>query len=371
MTLLHYVGKRRTTHGFKFWCRGRLYKKTGFPTSTLAKSAEATLRRELDEQAYEAEWGPLPGARRATPWAVAIERYEAAKVQKRSLAADRPRLRWWGEFLAAQSVAALQAVTPALVDKGKQALFAEGKTAGTVRNYLGTLRALCRLWVREHQLRADPVAEVELPEAADREPRVPTPAERRQLIQAAAREALSVRVMIAAALYTGLREASLAGLTAEDLRERPGFVRACVKGGKTAWLPVAPTLFRAFRSLGVKSGPLFRGSRGRPFGRRIPERAWNRIRARAGLPWLRFHDLRHTFGTELSDLGVPPRVIQRLLVHSSLEMTEKYLRGRDARLVEATRRLDRLYQGEGWDSDPVDQNSDLRGRPHRRLRRQR
>ena len=83
MTLLHYVGKRRTTHGFKFWCRGRLYKKTGFPTSTLAKSAEATLRRELDEQAYEAEWGPLPGARRATPWAVAIGWIKLWRIHER------------------------------------------------------------------------------------------------------------------------------------------------------------------------------------------------------------------------------------------------------------------------------------------------
>jgi integrase len=46
--------------------------------------------------------------------------------------------------------------------------------------------------------------------------------------------------------------------------------------------------------------------------------------ARAGLPPLRPHDLRHTASTLLASRGVPPKDIQTLLGHASLSMTEYY-----------------------------------------------
>jgi integrase len=51
----------------------------------------------------------------------------------------------------------------------------------------------------------------------------------------------------------------------------------------------------------------------------------------AGLPQIRFHDLRHTTGATLRTLGVPREVIQQLLRHRDLRTTEKYTHpdGRD------------------------------------------
>ena len=43
--------------------------------------------------------------------------------------------------------------------------------------------------------------------------------------------------------------------------------------------------------------------------------------ARAGLPDMRFHDLRHSAATILLTMGVHPKVVQELLGHSSIAIT--------------------------------------------------
>src|SRR5258707_7738245 len=42
---------------------------------------------------------------------------------------------------------------------------------------------------------------------------------------------------------------------------------------------------------------------------------------RAGLPNIRFHDLRHSAATLLLSLGVHPKVVQELLGHTQISMT--------------------------------------------------
>jgi len=51
---------------------------------------------------------------------------------------------------------------------------------------------------------------------------------------------------------------------------------------------------------------------------------WKRIRTRAGLPDLRYQDLRVTFSSLLAEAGESTSVRQRLLEHSSPQITEDY-----------------------------------------------
>jgi integrase len=46
-----------------------------------------------------------------------------------------------------------------------------------------------------------------------------------------------------------------------------------------------------------------------------------RVLKEAGLPAIRFHDLRHSAATLLLSLGVHPKVVQELLGHSQISMT--------------------------------------------------
>ncbi len=51
---------------------------------------------------------------------------------------------------------------------------------------------------------------------------------------------------------------------------------------------------------------------------------WNRIRRRAGLADVRLHDLRHSFASFLVNQGVSLYVVQNLLGHSQIRMTQRY-----------------------------------------------
>lgn len=52
--------------------------------------------------------------------------------------------------------------------------------------------------------------------------------------------------------------------------------------------------------------------------------AWRSLRDAAGLPGLRFHDLRHTIITELAEMGIPDHVIESITGHLSRRMLEHY-----------------------------------------------
>jgi integrase len=54
------------------------------------------------------------------------------------------------------------------------------------------------------------------------------------------------------------------------------------------------------------------------------QRPWRRIRARAGLPDVRIHDLRHSFASSAVGLGESLPVIAKLLGHSQVQTTARY-----------------------------------------------
>jgi integrase len=53
-------------------------------------------------------------------------------------------------------------------------------------------------------------------------------------------------------------------------------------------------------------------------------RAFRRYLARAGVGKVRFHDLRHTFGTRMAAAGVPMRTLQEWMGHRDLRTTLIY-----------------------------------------------
>ena len=49
--------------------------------------------------------------------------------------------------------------------------------------------------------------------------------------------------------------------------------------------------------------------------------AYKRLLSKAGLPDFRLHDLRHTFSTNMLELGEYPKVVSEMLGHSSVAIT--------------------------------------------------
>jgi len=66
---------------------------------------------------------------------------------------------------------------------------------------------------------------------------------------------------------------------------------------------------------------MFTTADGRPLHPHVLSQTFTRLIARAGLPRIRLHDLRHTHATLLLKAGVPLKVVSERLGHSSPAFT--------------------------------------------------
>ncbi len=64
---------------------------------------------------------------------------------------------------------------------------------------------------------------------------------------------------------------------------------------------------------------------GRPLDRSKVSRTFKEACRAAGVRPIRFHDLRHTFGTRLAATGQPIRAIQEFLGHADVKTTQIYM----------------------------------------------
>ncbi len=75
-------------------------------------------------------------------------------------------------------------------------------------------------------------------------------------------------------------------------------------------------------SLWSENGLIFASETGEPLDRRkITARHFKNLLGRAGLPEIRFHDLRHTCATLLLSKNVNPKIVSEMLGHSTIAIT--------------------------------------------------
>ena len=80
------------------------------------------------------------------------------------------------------------------------------------------------------------------------------------------------------------------------------------------------------------------------FDDNFSQRKWYKICQDAGIGKLKFHDLRKTFGSLLAQNGVSTAVTQRLLEHSSPNLTNKVYMNVDPVLRHAVEQLPVIYR---------------------------
>jgi integrase len=151
-----------------------------------------------------------------------------------------------------------------------------------------------------------------------------------------------LRAMAAFALATGLRETNIRLLTwhqVDTARAVAWFAADEMKAGKAHGVPLNDDALRVLAQQRGKhprwvfpvprwepaAGPdekprLVEDS---PTGK-ISSAAWRKACTRAGVPWLRFHDLRHTWASWHVQAGTPLAVLQELGGWASLAMVQRY-----------------------------------------------
>jgi integrase len=186
----------------------------------------------------------------------------------------------------------------------------------TVNRDLEALRHMLFWAVDEGILLANPLSRV-LMVRERRKPRLMlTITEEDQLLAAAAPH---LRSIIIAALDSGMRRGELLTERWEhvDFTRRVLYVtHSKTAGGEAREIPLTERLFADLEARRKPEGNVFTFDK-QPISR--IKTAWKGALRRAGLRYLRFHDLRHAFNTRLLEAGVQQEIRKALMGHSSGE----------------------------------------------------
>jgi integrase len=208
-------------------------------------------------------------------------------------------------------------------------------------------------------LQANPAAEVEKPSLQrSGDIRVFSPEEMWALVRASTSEQDGAVFLTAA--FTGLRMGELLAIRWRDvdfsgrtIRVRASYTAGLLttpKSGKVRAVPMAPDVASALAKLAGREhwtgedDLVFVGETGAFLDGSALRRRYKKALARAGLRPLRFHDLRHTFGTRM--IGTADiRRVQEWMGHADIQTTMRYLhyapRDEDAELVAEAFRIER------------------------------
>ena len=150
----------------------------------------------------------------------------------------------------------------------------------------------------------------------------------------------SVRPVIVLALHTGMRRGELLELKWEDVSFTHRFIRITrSKNNRSRKVPMNSVVYAELKRLRKVRGEYVFTKLRSPERLRCVRSAFLRACKKAGIEALRFHDLRHTFATNLVMSGVDLVTVKELLGHSDISMTVRYSHPSDSRKMEAVETL--------------------------------
>jgi len=153
------------------------------------------------------------------------------------------------------------------------------------------------------------------------------------------------KVVFATLLLTGLRKRELYFLTWRDVDLTSATLRVSGEG-KTGFspkdyeervIPLPPDLVELLSGLPRRADWVFPNRNGNRLNHLL--RRLQTIATRAGVAGATLHKFRHTYGTRLLERGADIVTVQKLMGHSDLKTTEKYLNPEDGLKRKAVNRL--------------------------------
>jgi integrase len=299
-------------------------------------------RRKLDAQRWldsqeaaktRGEWldpalARVPVSEWAGQWLAGQSQLKASTRERYEGLLRRHVLPRWGSL-------PLASITHADVVGWVAELAASGLSASTVRHAHRVFAMLLGLAVRDGRLSRNPAERVSLPRVRRVDKRFLDHDQVAELADAAGPYRLVVLVLA----YCGLRFAELAALrvrrvdllrrrleVAESVTEIAGrVVFGTPKTDQRRWVPLPRSLATELGAELAGKGPddlVFTSPEGGPLRiNNFRTRCFDPAAARAGLPGLTPHELRHTAASLAVSAGANVKAVQRLLGHASASMT--------------------------------------------------
>jgi integrase len=270
----------------------------------------------------------------------------------------------------------LTALTPSQCQRAYAALLDRGLAPGTVKRAHATLRRALNQAVRWRVLAVNPAAMAEPPRLVRRDMTTLDAAQARALLDAASDDRLEALWVLA--LTTGMRRGELLALRWRDVDLDAGYLTVT---GTVARAPgegmvrAEPKTARSRRRVELSRAAVVALRRRHALS--IEERfaaanlwqdrdvvlstvlggyldftslaeAFRELLARADLPPIRFHDLRHTAATLMLARGVHPKIASEMLGHSTVAITlDLYSHVSPSMQQQAAAAMDSVLSGEG------------------------
>jgi integrase/recombinase XerC len=218
-------------------------------------------------------------------------------------------------------------------------LAADGIAKPTVRLHFAALRTFYRFLAERHDLKTNPLKQVQLPKTSRKLPIVLSQTQVDELLSAPLRAPKEKQApawtpqrdaaMLELFYSSGLRLSELAGLDVDHIDPYTESVRVLGKGRKERVIPVGAPALRAIQlyrhAAEVRTGPLFLNKSRERIGVRAIWSMLKKCLRHTSIPLeVSPHKLRHSFATHLLDAGADLRSVQALLGHENLSTTQIY-----------------------------------------------
>lgn len=269
-----------------------------------------------------------------------IAHRQAANLSPDTIKAYQYQLRAFTEYSSAHRFR-LQGLTAADIVGYFQARRTQGRPAPSLHQEFAAVHAMLT-WALADRPEGDMVLR------RVRWPKVPQPMiepfsvpDVRHLLAAAGRSQMPQRdrAILMVMADTGVRAAEICGVKDTDVRD--GRMRVFGKGGKYRWVPLGPQALEAiaeWRHVRPRTGGYLFVTRCRkPLSPRTLYDLFQRLGAKAGITDARCspHTMRHTAATEWIKSGGDVRTLQKLLGHTAVGMTLRYVYASDDDVVKA------------------------------------
>jgi integrase len=356
----------------------QVQKRIGPHWSSLAKPAEGCFTKRsaeawLDDVLARARRGDLPGmVRTGATFPAACDEWldwKRSRGLKPSTLADYEHMLRRLKPRIAQLHGAdvrLEELATADVERFRDELIADGVSDRTVNKYLGVLSDMFTWARRRYGLVGNAVAEVERRPQSKRGNIEVYSKEEVLALARAARDDQEATLYLTAA-FTGLRRGELLALRWRDVdfpnatvHVRQNLTNAGLttpKGGKERAVPLAGEVATALARQSQRDqftaddDLVFVGPFGDHLVGRVVSRRFHEAASCAGLRRLRFHDLRHTFGTHAIRTA-DSREVMEWMGHEDLRTTQLYLQFKPKH--DAARRLSAAFEDGQPDSRPAE-----------------
>jgi integrase len=235
---------------------------------------------------------------------------------------------WFGSMTA-------ESITPAQIENF---LSEHAKVPATRNRWRSVFSLIFRLGVVNGKILSNPVGSVQRKKENNVRERFLT-AEEETRLRVAIREMFPEHEPeFDLALYTGMRASELYNLRWENVDLFRGQLTIPKsKHGEKRHVELNDSAKRALARLQPKSeGPIF--------GWRWYQKWFSKVCRAAKVANLRWHDLRHTYGSRLTADGIPLRHIMKLMGHRNLNTTLRYSHLAQSDLKAAVLRLDRFAE---------------------------